>query len=439
MSQYTGNVPRPGAHMKSARLVICALLGTTASCAPAEGTATATVTDSLGVRIVQNHGDTWDPAAVPRIDESSLVRIGTVDGDPRYQLFRVSGAVRLTSGEVVVAVGGTQEVRWFDADGQWLRSVGGHGSGPGEFQGMRSLMLLPGDSLLVEDMLTDRMTLYDGEGSLVRSWTTGAAGSPSPIGRLPDGSFVAISEQSINEPPGLLKFAASLVRYEVQSPGDTDPAAVADNAATAPDTIGAFAGSESFTMPCGPNNSGLCNLGQPYGPRAIATVSGESVFAGNGATYELLRFERGRGLTAIIRRDVPPTPLGAKRVEWYHDSLVGDLQEPRRTMVLERQANVPKPATMAAYSRIVADDVDRIWLARPSPMTEPAGESDGDAAGMLMRPWDVFDVDGQFLGVVAVPRSLRITSIRDGYMVGVALDADGVEYVEVRRLINGES
>lgn len=383
----------------------------TASCGVAESASTVTVSDSLGVRLVQNHGAAGIPGIVPRLDSAEPVRIGTVDGDARYQFFRLSGAVRLSSGTIVVAVGGTQDVRWFGANGEWIRSVGGHGSGPGEFQWVRSLLRLPGDSILIEDPISARMTLYDANGRFVRSWLIGAD-RPSPIGRLADGGLVAIPERTINEPPGFVRFEAAVVRY---TGGTTD-------------TIGTFAGSESFTMMCGPDNSGLCNLGLPYGPDAVGAVSDDAVFVGNGATYEIRRFTPSAGLTAIIRRDEPLVPLTAERVAWQLDSLLGAVPPVRREMMRERLVSRPAPATMAAFSQIIADDVGRIWVGRPAALI------DGSVGLKETREWDVFDADGRFIGAVALPTSLRVMSISDGHIVGIALDDDGVEYVEVHRL-----
>jgi len=43
---------------------------------------------------------------------------------------------RLADGGVAVADGGSQEVRFFDADGDFVRSVAGPGGGPGESTGL---------------------------------------------------------------------------------------------------------------------------------------------------------------------------------------------------------------------------------------------------------------------------------------------------------------
>ena len=48
--------------------------------------------------------------------------------------------------------------------------------------------------------------------------------------------------------------------------------------------------------------------------------------------------------------------------------------------------------------------------------------------------WDVFDPAGTWLGVVATPGGMTVTSIRDGLVAGVYRDELGVEYVSVHRL-----
>jgi len=73
------------------------------------------------------------PVLVP-VDSPSLV-IGR-GARPETQLHRVTGAFRLSIGAIVVLNAGTSEVRYFDARGAHVRSIGGRGSGPGEFGSM---------------------------------------------------------------------------------------------------------------------------------------------------------------------------------------------------------------------------------------------------------------------------------------------------------------
>lgn len=72
--------------------------------------------DSAGVTIVVN--DVEDGAGQPiwRVEESPGLRIGRGDGEAAYQFHRLSGALP-TGGELIVADGGSGEIRRFDSAG----------------------------------------------------------------------------------------------------------------------------------------------------------------------------------------------------------------------------------------------------------------------------------------------------------------------------------
>lgn len=100
-------------------------------------------------------GDTlWSVGAEPEVS------IGVVDGPAEYQLSDVSSAVRLPDGRILVADGGSGELRYYGADGEHLRSVGGVGEGPGEFTSLAGLALVA-DTLFVYDRDLARLSLVD--------------------------------------------------------------------------------------------------------------------------------------------------------------------------------------------------------------------------------------------------------------------------------------
>lgn len=353
------------------------------------------------------------PGQTARItpDLASRVRIGSADGDDATLFNRISGAVRLSNGEIVVANQGSNELRWFSATGAWRRTVGREGSGPGEFRGLRRLLLLAGDSLLVEDGLAARMTMYDQHGSLVRSWQISPAGTfvtPPPLGRLPDGSFVAVTERELTPPPGHTQYRATLLRYRDGS---------------ILDTLASTAGGEAFSVPCGTATSpGVCGMGVPYGRRTQAAVAAGRVFVGNGERYELLRIDAQTRRVDTLRRSVPAVPLDAARRAYFVDSIVEGLPSARQALVRERFAGAPMRRTMPYFDALIGDDHGRLWLARPQ------------ARGAATRTWDVLDADGVLIGSSPLPSGLRVTHIANGHIVGVVRDADGVEYVESYRL-----
>jgi hypothetical protein len=278
---------------------------------------------------------------------------------------------------------------------------------------LRTLLRLPGDSVLAEDGIAGRMTMLDGSGNLVRTWATGAVlplNVRPPIGRLADGSFVAIVENALARPPGHLRYTATIVRY--------------DNGSNV-DTIGRVPGGESYNVPCGPANSGMCNVGVPYGIRTLAAVSGDRIYVGNGGRYEILVFTpRGRRIDTIARA-VAPTPLTATRIEFFRDSVTAGMTATRRESVLQQLAAAPLRPTMPFFTQLMADDAGRLWAARPQ------------EAGAHFCEWDVFGANGAFVGTVLLPGGLRVTHIGRDRVVGIGRDSNGVEVVHVFGLVSG--
>ena len=343
-----------------------------------------------------------------RLDVERALLIGAADGDEPYLFNRISGVVRLTSGVVVVANQTSSELRWFTPSGTWVRSRGRQGDGPGEFRGLRRIVRLPGDSLLAEDGIAARMTLYDSSGTLIRSWSVPDAAGAVPLGRLPDGSFVALAERTIAPPPGYTRLQAALLRYREGGIRDT---------------LTVQPGGEWYTVVCGTQSSpAVCGVGVPYGLRSLAAVAGPFVFVGNGERYELLRIDTRSGRVDTLRRTVAETPLSAERRAFFIDSIASSVPESRRAVVRQRFADAPVRQSMPYFEAIATDDRGNVWLARPQ-------ERSGTA-----RAWDVLSSEGRFLRTVALPAALAVHAIADGFVIGVSRDEDGVEFVAVHRL-----
>jgi hypothetical protein len=91
------------------------------------------------------------------------------NGGAEYELFQVTGAVRLSDGRIVVLNASSGQVAVFSAAGRHLVSHGGVGEGPGEFAQAARLFLGRADSLLVWDSRTLRITVLTAEGGLART------------------------------------------------------------------------------------------------------------------------------------------------------------------------------------------------------------------------------------------------------------------------------
>ena len=72
------------------------------------------VRDSAGVEIVVSHRRGWDTPMTWRVNAQPTLEIGKVTGEPGYEFDQIAGLVRLDDGRIVVADGGSSEVRFFD-------------------------------------------------------------------------------------------------------------------------------------------------------------------------------------------------------------------------------------------------------------------------------------------------------------------------------------
>jgi hypothetical protein len=142
--------------------------------APITRSALALLAGALGpaVRIEAQAAPTWS------VNPQPVTAIGLVDGPVDQELAGVSGARRLRDGRVVIANGKPLELRMYDAHGTLLRRIGRTGDGPGEFRGRLDLLPAGGDSLLVYDQGSQRLSLFGLDGKLWHEWPASDEGSP---------------------------------------------------------------------------------------------------------------------------------------------------------------------------------------------------------------------------------------------------------------------
>lgn len=114
-------------------ILLCGLFFT--SCgetAPTPGDG-VTVRDSAGISVVESSAPPQSGAGPLQVATATSLTIGEEEGAESLLLHRVRTALRLPDGRIVIANGGSHELRLVDASGMYLRSVGRMGGGPGEF------------------------------------------------------------------------------------------------------------------------------------------------------------------------------------------------------------------------------------------------------------------------------------------------------------------
>ena len=159
--------------------------------------------------------------------------VGGPDAGPDRELNRVSGAVRLPDGRVVVANGKPLELRVYGPKGALLSRIGRNGQGPGEFSGGLDLITASGDSVVVFTGGA-RWEVFRTDGKLIREWTTAYADRPQTTFHRraftrPIGSGINTCTRRLLEAlpvlpaPGLREvFTDEGGRYWVRTYGDTN-------------------------------------------------------------------------------------------------------------------------------------------------------------------------------------------------------------------------
>jgi hypothetical protein len=382
-----------------------------------------------GVRTVRTlSGSVWDAPA--RLQE--VLSIGPRGEDPAY-LFGAIVSLAQREGKIFVLDQQVPTVRVFDESGEHLRDIGRDGQGPGEFVYPTSLAIHPvtGD-LMVRDGQTGRINLFaPGSGLSSGAWRipTGYT-TDSPMVLTPEGGVWTM--QLLDAGTGITDWIWGMVLFGPEgAAGDTlwpprfdhRPAVVVASRENS---------SSRRSVPFSPDEHWAMS---PTGA-IVGGVSGDYRFE--------VRWSDGRRLG--VKRDWDPVPVEREEADWYRL---------RVTLLLQRNYpgwawNGPEvPARKPAYSALVPDRSGRVWVERPGPgvRLEGCDPSPRTADEILRAPcwrqtstWEVFDLEGRFLGPVEVPEGVVIDQrswIGEDEVLTVSEDVEGVPYVKRYRLVAG--
>ena len=154
------------------------------------GSWTGTVRDSAGVVIVENTSEgLWGNGESWTLEEE--LRFGGLGGEIPYQFGQIGTIAVDSKGQIHVSDVQAQEVRVFSAAGEYLRTIGRPGSGPGELAlGASMVLISPGDTRPNPDIRNRRINRFAPDGrSLGSTPLEPEKGRPlrynlSPAGRM---------------------------------------------------------------------------------------------------------------------------------------------------------------------------------------------------------------------------------------------------------------
>jgi hypothetical protein len=354
-----------------------------------------------------------------RLSAAPVVSIGVADGAPEYQLLYVRGATLLSDGRIAILNGGNHSYSLYDRQGRFLRTVGGKGQGPGEFEAPVWMGRVAGDSVAVWDQKLKRLTFFGPDGTLGRvtsaSGAAGAAGMfPQFVGIFPDGSAALDPGPDVmammRGQRGLRRDSVTL--YRMAKDG-TDAG-----------TLARLAGDEAYISE---RQGGFAWNDRPFGSESFAALSGERLYVGDSGTGEIAVHSPDGRRVGAFRSPHPSWRVQASDVERYRERKLAPItgQERRREMEAAiREAPVPEASP--TFAELLADARGNVWV---QAYARPAADT---------IPWAVMAPDGRAVGALRVPRDLKLLEVGGDYVLGLRTDELGVERVEMYAVERGD-
>jgi hypothetical protein len=392
-----------------AGLVLATLTAAGAACGPERPPGSAVlVRDSAGIRVVESSAAAWAAGQEWSVETEPALRLGIVDGDPAFQFYRLRAVDLLADGGLVVLDGSSMELRRYGSSGHHDWSAGGPGSGPGQFQQPSYIGRRVDGTFLIWDRAFARLTGIGPDGAVLGSeMHVPASGNPPNVYDVfSDGTLLATFPHSIT-PPGagaVLTDTIDLWRY--------DPVTERRSVLT--------------RLP-GPTWiwTGRYQLPVPFTANPLRALDGARLVTASGAAPEVLVHDSSG--TALARYVLPPGTLAVSDADvrtmieyWTRHGFYGAPPAAWEEWI----DRMPVPEHRPAFDRLLIGANGDIWLRRF------VIDADADST----PAWDVLRSDGVYLGALATPPRLEITSIGDDRLAGVFRDDRDVEFVHVHRI-----
>ena len=323
------------------------------------------------------------------------LRIGNLVGDEAYTFGNVAALAPAPDGSLYVADNQVPIIRRYDRDGRYIGDIGRRGEGPGEYRWIVGIAVLS-DGRLTAWEGPGGLSIFDPTGSFIESHSVpngrvaSRPGDRAFVYGAQGGIFVRVALEGAL--PGSQEFFES--EWASVAPDGQVERLPADPPA---DREGAF--------------YGMVGRGGPYQPFTRETLS---TVGPDGSRYWVRNDEYvihrvlPSGEEVEITREQVPVRVGAQeRAEWE------DNAEQMAGLGMDVSTFLPIPEVKPLIREILVDPEGRLWVSR---YTEAAfmEYSPEERASLQERlipsyqwrdtlTWDVFDDDGELLGVVTFP------------------------------------
>jgi hypothetical protein len=254
-------------------------------------------------------------------------------------------------GRVFVLDYQTNEIRFFGADGAFIRLVGRVGAGPGEYRQPNGFSLAPDGRLWVNDHRNGRYVVFDSEGNFSSQVLVPRTGwgyrweSAFEAGRLME----AITLRT----PGSEPTSRVVRRF--------DPTRAVFDSLGIPECLSATGQYQQWSVPWSAGTtSGVFSV--PFAPLNVARVVAPGAWLcamGDEYRVKVVALE-GAGATREFRSQSSPTPIPARE----RDSVIAALTAPPSRIPPTALDHSRVPKNFPRIEEVTVDDAGRFWVRR---------------------------------------------------------------------------
>ena len=352
-----------------------------------------TIGDTIVVRTLA--GSIWGEPA--RLEEETS--IGALEGREEEMFGFIQGIAVDADGGVYAFDGQVPALRYFDAEGTYVRTVGGEGGGPGEYYDASLGLAMRSDGRLVmRDPRNARLNVYNPDGTSSDHWPV-ASGLFSPQATTIDTADHLYLKILLGRPPRNSPWPISLLHLDAA--GQIVDTLHPPHLTGEPTTTGGSFGTSKIWA---------------YSPLGYFVVGVNDQYS-----FEL---HPPNGPVVRIQRVVETVRLNPEEKEEM---------EARNRWTEETQGQFmtsdipPVPETKPAYRGFYIGTSGRIWVHRHTDAVkvETDLQTEPDPNRPPPRTWrepvvfDVFEPDGTYLGEVPVPRRTQIAIFGPTHLWGI--------------------
>jgi hypothetical protein len=315
-----------------------------------------------GIEYVHNPGIPLYPDKTVVFEEE--ISIGSEDAEGNILLYRPGWYLVDQKGFVFICDFQDLKIKVFDPDGHMVRTIGQKGDGPGEFQNIGEMALLPDDRLLVLDWEAHRTSLFDTEGKFINShkfmnWSYDVF--------LTTNSFYVRDERIFGEKTRLVVKACDLSGNEIFTYGEFEPHHMKDI-----------------------KDAGQWfSVSQPFDVRSILTGDQKNarLYHCMNDKYLIEVYDQNGKLFRKIDRPYSPIPTKAEDKKKYLEGFA-DSSEAHLALI---DKFVQMPPVKTVTDRMVVDDAGNLWIETNEEMEEQ---------GETSIAYDIFNEDGIYMAKV---------------------------------------